>query len=91
MIALCLSPPFWSMSPLGVAATCAAMPADPLPTPAILGVLNMSELSKAWNDIYAALDENAFDYVGKPFYNDNDNSIMLWNGSKMVTYVEVPF
>ena len=51
----------------------------------------MSELSKAWNDIYATFDENAFDYVGKPFYNDADNSIMIWNGTRMVEYVEVPF
>ena len=51
----------------------------------------MTELAKAWNDIYVTFDENALDYVGKPFYNDNDNSIQLWNGSQMVTYVEVPF
>ena len=51
----------------------------------------MTELAKAWNDIYATFDENAFDYVGKPFYNDNDNTIQLWNGSQMVTYAEVPF
>lgn len=51
----------------------------------------MSELSSAWRDIYYTFEDNAFDYVGKPFYNDNDNSVMLWNGSKMVTYVEVPF
>jgi len=91
MTALSLSLRFWSMSPLGVVATCAAMPAVLLSSPAILGVLNMSELSKAWNDIYATFDDNAFDYVGKPFYNDNDGTIQLWNGSAMTTYVEVPF
>ena len=51
----------------------------------------MSELASAWRDIYYIFDENAFDYVGKPFYNDNDGSIQLWDGSRMVTYVEVPF
>lgn len=51
----------------------------------------MNELTKAWNSIYATFDENAFDYVGKPFYNDADNSVMIWNGTRMVEYVEVPF
>jgi hypothetical protein len=51
----------------------------------------MSELSKAWRDVYHMLEDNAFDYVGKPFYNDNDGTIQLWDGSKMVTYAEVPF
>lgn len=51
----------------------------------------MSDLNSAWNDIYAMMEEEAFDYVGKPFYNDNDNTIQLWNGSQMVTYAEVPF
>ena len=48
-------------------------------------------LSEAWFDIYRAFPDNAFDYVGKPFYNDNDGSIQLWNGSKMVTYYSAPF
>jgi hypothetical protein len=51
----------------------------------------MSELNSAWRDIYAIFEENAFDYVGKPFYNDNDGTIQLWDGSKMVKYAEVPF
>ena len=48
-------------------------------------------LADAWRDIYAAFPENAFDYVGQPFYNDADNTIQLWNGARMVTYSEVPF
>lgn len=48
-------------------------------------------LSEAWFDIYRTFPDNTFDYVGKPFYNDNDNTIQLWNGSRMVTYAEVPF
>ena len=52
---------------------------------------NTVNLSEAWASIYAAFPDNAFDYVGKPFYNDNDNTIQLWNGSRMVTYAEVPF
>ena len=51
----------------------------------------MSELNKAWRDIYAALPDNAFDYVGKPFYNDNEGTITLWDGSSFITYAEVPF
>jgi hypothetical protein len=51
----------------------------------------MNELNSAWRDIYATFEESAFDYVGKPFYNDNDGSIQLWDGSRMVTYAEVPF
>ena len=51
----------------------------------------MNDLSSAWRDIYYMLEENAFDYVGQPFYNDNDNTIQLWDGSRMVTYSEVPF
>jgi hypothetical protein len=51
----------------------------------------MSELNKAWQDVYHMLEDNAFDYVGKPFYNDADGTIQLWNGSKFITYAEVPF
>jgi hypothetical protein len=51
----------------------------------------MSQLNSAWRDIYYTFEENAFDYVGKPFYNDNDGTIQLWDGSRMVTYAEVPF
>jgi hypothetical protein len=54
-------------------------------------VHGMSELSKAWRDIYATFEDNAFDYVGKPFYNDSDNTVQIWNGNRMVEYVEVPF
>lgn len=79
------------LSLTGAAAFFAAMPASLLLPLVNLGVISMSELNKAWNDIYATFDENAFDYVGKPFYDDNDGTIQLWNGSKMVTYAEVPF
>ena len=51
----------------------------------------MSELNKAWRDVYYMLEDNAFDYVGKPFYNDNDGTVQLWNGSQFITYAEVPF
>jgi hypothetical protein len=47
----------------------------------------MSELSKAWRDIYATFEENAFDYVGKPFVNDAECTL-IFEGRK---YVEVPF
>jgi hypothetical protein len=50
----------------------------------------LSELSKAWRDIYATFEENAFDYVGKPFYNDAEGTIQLWNGSQFIKYAEVP-
>lgn len=51
----------------------------------------MSELAKAWNSIYATFDENAFDYVGKPFYLDNEDAVMLWNGASFDTYYRSPF
>jgi hypothetical protein len=51
----------------------------------------LSELSKAWRDIYATFEENAFDYVGKPFYNDAEGTVQLWNGSQFIKYAEVPF
>jgi len=59
----------------------------------VLGTLgrNTAMLSEAWFDIYYTFPDNAFDYFGKPFYNDTDGTLKLWNGSKMVTYVEVPF
>jgi len=51
----------------------------------------MTELNKAWRDIYYMLEDNAFDYVGKPFYNDKEGTVQLWNGSQFITYAEVPF
>ena len=51
----------------------------------------MSELNKAWRDVYYMLEDNAFDYVGKPFYNDKEGTIQIWNGSSFTTYAEVPF
>jgi hypothetical protein len=47
----------------------------------------MSELNKAWRDIYYMLEDNAFDYVGKPFVNDNEGTL-TFEGRK---YAEVPF
>lgn len=47
-------------------------------------------MTDTWQSVYATLQDNAFDYVGAPFYME-DGSIKLWDGSKMVTYVEVPF
>jgi hypothetical protein len=51
----------------------------------------MSELNKAWRDVYYMLEDNAFDYVGKPFYNDAEGTVQLWNGSQFIKYAEVPF
>ncbi len=48
-------------------------------------------LTDVWLSIYSTFQDNAFDYLGAPFYNDNDGTIQLWNGSKMITYAEVPF
>jgi hypothetical protein len=55
------------------------------------GVCGMT-LSEHWASIYWAFPDNAFDYVGKPFYM-NDGTIKLWNGEtqSMTTYAEVPF
>ena len=48
-------------------------------------------LYETWASIYATFPDNAFDYVGKPFYIDDDETIQLWDGSQMVTYAKVPF
>jgi hypothetical protein len=55
------------------------------------GGLLMSELSNAWKDIYYVFEDNAFDYVGKPFYNDVKGTVQLWDGSQFITYAKVPF
>ena len=47
----------------------------------------MLELNKAWRDIYYMLEDNAFDYVGKPVVNDNEGTL-TFEGRK---YAEVPF
>jgi hypothetical protein len=49
--------------------------------------VGMSELNKAWRDIYATFEDNAFDYVGKPFVNDSEGTL-TFEGRK---YAEVPF
>jgi len=59
-------------------------------TPSSKRKMTVSELSKAWRDIYATFEENAFDYVGRPFYMQ-DETIKLWDGIRMVEYAEVPF
>lgn len=47
-------------------------------------------LNQTWASIYATFEDNAFDYVGKPFYID-ESTIVLYNGSTWTTYAEVPF
>ena len=47
-------------------------------------------LSDVWSSVYFVFPENAFDYVGHPF-DMGDGTIKMWNGSKMITYAEVPF
>jgi hypothetical protein len=54
-------------------------------------VVEIMNLNETWASIYWTFQDNAFDYVGKPFYNDNDNTVKIWNGNRMVEYVEVPF
>jgi hypothetical protein len=44
-------------------------------------------LSEHWNWIYLTFPDNAFDYVGKPFVNDNEGTL-TFEGRK---YAEVPF
>jgi hypothetical protein len=48
-------------------------------------------VNETWASVYWTFQENAFDYVGKPFYNDNEGTVTLWNGNKMIKYAEVPF
>ena len=51
---------------------------------------NTMSLSDHWNSVYTMLPENTFDYVGKPFFVE-PSVIQMWDGSQMVSYVEVPF
>jgi hypothetical protein len=51
---------------------------------------NEMTLSEHWASVYWAFQDNAFDYVGKPFYVE-EGLIKMWDGSRMVTYAEVPF
>jgi hypothetical protein len=51
---------------------------------------NEMTLSETWASVYWAFPDNAFDYVGKPFYTE-PGVILLWDGSQMVKYSEVPF
>ena len=91
MIASFLSLLPWSTTPLGAAATCAAMPAVLLPTPAILGALNtMTELDKAWADIYWTFDENAFD-LSDDHIGIYTEPVPFSNAKYFDTYAEVPF
>ena len=46
------------------------------------------EFEMAWASIYNTFDE-AFDYRGKPF--QIGDTLVMWDGSRMVEYVEVPF
>ncbi len=51
---------------------------------------NEMTLSETWASVYWTFPDNAFDYLGRPF-DMGDGTIKMWDGSKMVTYVEVPF
>jgi len=51
---------------------------------------NDMTLSETWASIYWTFPDNAFDYVGKPFYTE-PGVIELWDGTRMVKYAEVPF
>ena len=91
MIASFLSLLPWSTTPLGAAATCAAMPAVLLPTPAILGALNtMTELDKAWADIYWTFSDNAFD-LSDNHIGQTTAPVPFSNAKYFTTYGEIPF
>ena len=47
------------------------------------------EFEMTWASIYNTFDENAMDYRGKPF--DVNGTLLMWDGSRMAEYVEVPF
>ena len=47
------------------------------------------DFEMAWASIYNTFEDEAFDFRGKPF--DVNGSLLMWDGSKMVEYVEVPF
>jgi len=48
---------------------------------------NEMSMSEHWGWIYLTFPDNAFDYVGKPFVNDNEGTL-TFEGRK---YAEVPF
>jgi hypothetical protein len=45
------------------------------------------DFEMAWQSIYWTFEDNAFDYRGKPFFDDNEGSLTI-AGKK---YWEVPF
>jgi hypothetical protein len=45
------------------------------------------DFEMAWQSIYWTFQDNAFDYRGKPFFDDNEGSVTIAGK----TYVEVPF
>jgi len=47
-------------------------------------------MAEHWGWIYLTFPDNAFDYVGKPFYVE-EGLIEMWDGTRMVKYAEVPF
>lgn len=47
------------------------------------------DFEMAWASIYNTFDE-AFDYRGKPLFFSAD-TLAMWDGTKFVEYVEVPF
>ena len=51
---------------------------------------NEMTIAETWSSVYFVFPDNAFDYVGHPF-DMGDGTIKMWNGSKMITYAEVPF
>ena len=60
-----------------------------VPYAKVIPMTNKNEisLSEHWNWIYLTFPDNAFDYVGKPFVNDNEGTL-TFEGRK---YAEVPF
>lgn len=51
--------------------------------------LSNYEFEMAWASIYNTFDD-AFDYRGKPFATAPD-TLTMWDGTRMVDYLEVPF
>lgn len=48
------------------------------------------DFEMAWQSVYLTFQDSAYDYRGKPFTTAPD-TLTMWDGARMVDYVEVPF
>ena len=69
------------------------MTSQRMTTSKCIGVMMMTDrydFEMAWQSIYWTFPDMSFDYRGKPFATSPD-TLTMWDGTRMVDYVEVPF